>query len=468
MENTSSAAATIWNKLRGSRNNNNMSPSSSSTESNTGSSSSPVVAGASAALVSKTSPDELEPREQSATAHYKFANIQVMTTVTKSPYESNQSAEVGEPLFERLKLLLLSREELEGEVFEMAGAPTLTVQDETNKIFGEVLAAAVVKAHHVIGKSGMLFSPPWLEHKQCKIRGVQCGWISKPTMLLLLQEQRFARAPEATLNSLMNSMGVLNIFFDALKEWKLEDPRLVSNAPSLHFASKKQQCLKCVIFIARVYRCSKVLHMCDEGDEVDFQEEEPGLFAKAQQCLEILKENVKVHPKRLEEYESTLQQEDRRKKYLLNLAESENSRRQELAAKPQKKRKRESGTLTIQSTGSSISSATFRDAAVDVPEASIVGESQQPDTNGTHPSPEAADPPSPSVSVEELLALSEKQFKILRKTLKKRGREIKKTRDEIREEVRAEIMEEFGLNNQGARRTDSTTKRRKNGKSTKK
>jgi hypothetical protein len=481
MDNKSSTASKIWNTLVGSRNNNNMSPSSS-TESDAAVNSSPVAVDTSTALVSKPPPEEEEggqaatassptsaatesrsaasaDEQYSATAHYKFADIQIMTTVTKSPYEPNQSAEVGEPLFERLKLLLLSREERQGEVFEMAGAPTLTVQKETKKIFGEVLADSVVKAYYVIGKSGMLFSPPWLENKQCKIRGIQCGWITKPMMLLLLQDQRFARAPDATLNSLINSIGVISIFFDALKEWNLEDPRLVSNEPSLHFASKKPQCMKCVIFVARVYQCSK--SVWEEGNEVDFKEEEPGLFAKVQQCLEILKQNVKVNPKRLEEYESTLRQENDRKQYLLNLVQKENSRR--LQQKPEKKRKRASGPLTVQSTGSSLSSRTFRDTAVlDVPAEASMGGGPQPGMNGTQSFPEDADPPAPrQAAVEELLKVSEMQLKLLKKSIKKMGSEIQKSREEIEEEMRVKIMREFGLDpNSSARRTSSSTKKK--------
>lgn len=390
------------------------------------------------------------PLKMSKTAHHKFSDILPMPTVTKSPYEAKHSAEAGEPIFERLKRLLLSREELKGEVHDLDGSPTLTLQDETIDLFGEVLANSFIKANHVIGKSGILFSPLWVEDKQCKIRGVQCGWISKPMMLLLLQEQRFGRADDINLTSVVSLLGVVGIFFDALREWKLEHPRLESS-PTLQFTSKKRECLKCLIFVARVYRCIKVLRLSEDNSDDWFQKHEPNLFQKVQQCLDLMSKHVKVNQKRFNEIvsaqESKRQQRENRKRSLQEAITAENNRRQ---LESQKKRKTafpsrarepvESPSATGSSSNTPIVSELPEVALKPKPLMAIAVD----EISRKKPGPEQpmAVEPVEHKSTEQLLQTVKKEYRRLGRSIKKLEKRFQEERELLREELRKELLQE--------------------------
>mmetsp|Transcript_38108 Transcript_38108/g.109579 ORF Transcript_38108/g.109579 Transcript_38108/m.109579 type:complete len:649 (+) Transcript_38108:179-2125(+) len=276
----------------------------------------------------------------SRTSHHKFGEIQPLDDIEKSPYEGNQSAEVSEPLFCRLKELLLSKEECEGELQDFTGKPSLTIQESTEKLFGKVLAESYVKAYHVIGKSGMLFSNSWLDQKECKIRGVKCGWVPKHMMILLLQEQRFGRAGEADLQNVVRDLGVASIFFDALDEWGFDDPLLWHQAPLIQFKSKKTQCLRSLIFVARAYRCIKVMKE-DERVGWDLAKKQPTLYSKIQQCIELVVENLKINEAKLKQYKSKQNAEDEKAE------KDRNELRAYLQSKQKKRQRREDSAHDI-------------------------------------------------------------------------------------------------------------------------
>ena len=180
-----------------------------------------------------------------------------------------------------------------------------------------------------------------------------------------------------------------------------------------------------------------------------------------------------------------LKEEQEKQRWLNAALEENNGRRQrrlENATVPetQTKRKRSSsGTLVIQSTGSSISSTTFHGREVETPNAASLG----PEQNSTPPEMDTAGQRAneghsmapPQISTDALLLSSDEQFKVFVKTLKKIRREMKKTREEIREELRTELLEEYKRNavadssakritTRSRSRSSTTTKSRKKGK----
>lgn len=202
-----------------------------------------------------------------------WGNIESMFVIQKSPYEPpNASAEVGESVFDDVKKLLVAPEGGNGAVHPQAV-----------RLFGTRLAESVVVASYQIGKSGMLFSPGWQDGK---IRGVQCGWIPKPILLLCLHEQRFVRANEALLAGIIRDLGVTKIVSEGIEEWNLDRDFLnLSSNTTYTYTKHKNSCYKCEIFVARAFRSTKVLK------RKDF---EPSLWEKVLSCLKIMNEHVRV------------------------------------------------------------------------------------------------------------------------------------------------------------------------------
>lgn len=423
-------------------------------------------------IASNNSSDRLDLL--SKTSRFKYGEIYGMDVIEKSPYEPKLSAEADEPLFETLKMLLLSNEELHGEAQDMDGVPTLTIQADAIGIFGKSLAEAFVKAFHIIGKSGMLFSPSWVDQKECKIRNVKCGWIPKTMMLLLLQHQRFARASDANLQSVVGNLGVTGIFFDALEDWELDEPFLLHNAPSLNFDQRKRvQCLKCVIFIARAYRCTKLLRQNPTRDDhICLEEEHPTLYAKVQQCLKILNENVKVHAKKLEMHIAA-------KEASTKATEEKRATKEHFGNIHNKRRRRSSTTGVLQ--------VPTREVTTSL-ESSVVAISNSPSPPPPPPPPapiEGGVPqslaPSPvvnisppikasrtsqqqqhqqqavvasssrHVSAEVLLERATTKFRQLGRVIKKLKKQIHQDRETLKEELRREILLEERKKEQGRR-----------------
>mmetsp|Transcript_16334 Transcript_16334/g.39873 ORF Transcript_16334/g.39873 Transcript_16334/m.39873 type:complete len:379 (-) Transcript_16334:66-1202(-) len=201
-----------------------------------------------------------------------WGNIEFMKTVQKSPYEPpNASAEVGETAFDEVKKLLVSPDD------------DSLILPQAARLFGSRLAESLVTAFFQIGRSGMLFSPQWQEGK---IRGVSTGWIPKPLLLLCLHEQRFVRANEAILSTIIKDLGLCQIVGDSISEWELDRKYInLSSNTSYTYTKNKSACYKCEIFVARAFRCVKVLK---------WKKIEDSLFNKIEQCLKIMNEHVRV------------------------------------------------------------------------------------------------------------------------------------------------------------------------------
>jgi hypothetical protein len=202
----------------------------------------------------------------------KYAEIESMNNIVKSPYEPNESAEVGEKVFDDMKALLDPKEDG-------------SVCPEAARLFGTRLAESLVGANEQIGKAGMVYSPNWQEGK---IRGVQCGWIPKALLLLCLHEQRFARASEAVLSGVIKELGTCKIVKEAMEEWNMSEDylNLTTSGANFTFTRQKRESLKCEIFVARAYRCNKAL----KHTTIDVP-----LMQKITACLSIMNANVKVN-----------------------------------------------------------------------------------------------------------------------------------------------------------------------------
>jgi hypothetical protein len=207
----------------------------------------------------------------------KWGNLESMTSIKKSPYEPNESAEVGEPVFDELKSLMVHQ-------------PDGSLHPQAVFYFGNRLAESVVSACNQIGVSGMLYSPSWQEGK---IRSVQCGWIPKALLLLCLHEQRFTRNTEdAVLTGIIKDLGVAKMVGDCMKEWDLEDGHLelMASLGGFSFAKQKLASHKCAIFVARAYRC--VMALKHENPSAS-------LLAKVKKCLDIMNLNIRVNKREL-------------------------------------------------------------------------------------------------------------------------------------------------------------------------
>ena len=399
-------------------------------------------------LTQDDSDSDSPPELRSKTSRFKYGEIEGMEVIEKSPYEPNKSAEADEPLFEKLKMLLLSNEELHGEAQDMDGVPTLTIQSGTIQLFGENLAESFVKASYIIGRSGMLFSPTWVDQKECRIRNVKCGWIPKNMMLLLLQHQRFGRANDVGLQSVMNNLGVMSIFFDALDDWDLDEPVLLHNAPSINFATKKGQCLKCIIFIARAYRCCKVFRQNHANADLHRLEADfPSLYAKVQQCLKILTDNVKVNEKKLQMFLAGKEAEAQKRATKEYFGTIQNKRRRSNASDEESARRVSMKSLesSVSTTSSPIMIAMVAPGSRSTPELDTTLLQAPRTSQGALP-----------LSTDELLERASSKFRQLGRVIKKLKHQVNQDRQQLKEELRHEILEELKRSSSSGRISPSS------------
>ena len=197
-----------------------------------------------------------------------------MSVITSSPYEANESAEVGEVIFDRLKELLAPAE-------RESGRRRVHATQAAIDVFGDALARSLVLASYQIALSGMVYSSDW---QNGSIRGVHFGEIPAPLLLLCLQEQRFVR-PEAMLGNLIQDLELDDVVKDAICEWGLERKYTELFLPGKRFVfnARRSACQRCEIFVARTYVCMRALKMARIAD---------GLMEKVEACLTIMKEGI--------------------------------------------------------------------------------------------------------------------------------------------------------------------------------
>ncbi|KAL3929308.1 MAG: hypothetical protein SGBAC_012267 [Bacillariaceae sp.] len=221
-----------------------------------------------------------------------------MRDIQEAPYSENESAEVGEACFKMLQNILVPPQQEQ----EKRSRRGFQVSTEAKELFSsEQLARDVLGTYAAIRDSGIVFSPDWMTGRFA--RG-QCGQLTKPMLLLLLQPHRFPTRTTNVLRKLAQELEVCTLFCDAMfhwyqaKEFEADDfPLFHANANSsrkeylsIFFTLFKGNLRKvkkshwlCIIFVARVYQCLITLK----------QPKLEGLLrTKVRQCLTILYEEA--------------------------------------------------------------------------------------------------------------------------------------------------------------------------------
>ena len=201
--------------------------------------------------------------------------ILAMNEIVESPYQEHATAEVGEEIFDIFKAMVIP---MATEKRRQSVASDLAI-----KVFGESLAQAVIEASTRIGIAGILYNREWSEGI---IRTALPGPIPKPILLLLLHEQRFSRPGVIdVLTSVVLDFDLCNVMKRALKEWNLVDRFWKLSQVTTHtsFTSRKSQCYRCMIFIARAFHCMRFLKVKGVPDSIK---------RKVDACLHLLEANI--------------------------------------------------------------------------------------------------------------------------------------------------------------------------------
>ncbi|KAL3940438.1 MAG: hypothetical protein SGBAC_005022 [Bacillariaceae sp.] len=205
--------------------------------------------------------------------------IASMPEIRESPYMKEQSAEVGEELFDSFKDLLIPRG---------ADGRNLEASQQAKDLFGEALARQMVTASTCIAKSGMIYGNTW---KDGLIQGKKCGLLSKPMLLLCLQEQRLASSSPDFLKIIIDDLGVVAIVEEVVKAWELgkDFPLLVGmkNLSALH--SRTKALLGSMLFVARSYRCMVALKRKTVSNSI---------LKKVRKCLSIVHDSLEQQVER--------------------------------------------------------------------------------------------------------------------------------------------------------------------------
>ena len=130
--------------------------------------------------------------------------------IKKSPYEADFDAERGEPLFENVKTALKEHSHEDGVAILNSTAADM---------FGQRNAVCLIRTNYYIEKSGISFSPLWIEGT---IHTIPVGKIPKDLLLLCLVPQRFIRADERNLSRACKDLDLYDIIKLAIDEWGLQ------------------------------------------------------------------------------------------------------------------------------------------------------------------------------------------------------------------------------------------------------
>jgi hypothetical protein len=234
-------------------------------------------------------PSDLPDEVTHAHSSSRWACVASMDIVSVSPYEASNNAEVGEPIFDKVKTLLVAND---------GGGPRRQKEasEDAIKLFGPTLAKSLVLANHQIALSGILYGSEW---KDGTIRGFRYGFIPRSMLLLCLQEQRFGRGDnEAVMVKVIQDLGVDGTVKEAIAEWGIQsDYDNLATAPGAFiFTSLRVQCHRCEVFVARAYTFLKVLKVKSIDDS---------LMAKVKSCLKIMEANVRPSPPQRKRKKST-------------------------------------------------------------------------------------------------------------------------------------------------------------------
>ena len=211
-----------------------------------------------------------------------------MERIVQSPYECNESAEVGEYLFEYTQSLMDPERGLGSAFRTLDEGPS----DEAIEVFGEKQAKSIIETSRLVSASGILFGCEWTEGV---IRGVRCGRLEKDLLLLCLSDHRITRTDASGMKHVIKDLGLWKIVFDALSRWKMEEkyPGLARCNSINSFKKKQTQSFKCIFFLARAVTCMKYL-------EWDFPAiaDNASLKIKMNDCFGILENIVTLSQKK--------------------------------------------------------------------------------------------------------------------------------------------------------------------------
>jgi hypothetical protein len=134
-------------------------------------------------------------------------DLDVITSIEKSPYEADCDAEKGENIFDFVKEVLQGDEN--GDPKEQAIA-----------MFGSTNAKCIIRAHDLIDRSGMVWGNEWINGN---FRGDQLGTIPPELLLICLIPNRGARADYMTFSRLCKGTELYAFINRALDEWGLAE-----------------------------------------------------------------------------------------------------------------------------------------------------------------------------------------------------------------------------------------------------
>jgi len=213
-----------------------------------------------------------------------YNEVSSLGQIRKSPYEGNESAEVGEHLFEYIKSLIDPEKGLGSTFWRTGGGPS----GSAIKVFGEEQAGIIQKTNRYIAASGILYGCGWTEGM---VQGWSCGRLEKDLLLISLLDHRIARSGIPALKHVIKDLDARKIFSHALFRWNLNGkyPRLARCDNINSFKKKQIQCFKCILFIARAATCMKYLD-CDFRAILD----DTSLISKLYASLDILENQLPV------------------------------------------------------------------------------------------------------------------------------------------------------------------------------
>lgn len=134
-------------------------------------------------------------------------DLDLNTSIEKSPYEADYDAEKGERIFDFVKEVLQGDEN--GDPKEQAIA-----------IFGPTNTKCLIRAHDLIDRSGMVWGNEWINGN---FRGDQLGTIPPELLLICLIPNRGVRADYMTFSSLCKGTKLYAIINQALDGWGLAE-----------------------------------------------------------------------------------------------------------------------------------------------------------------------------------------------------------------------------------------------------
>jgi hypothetical protein len=241
------------------------------------------------AVVSSTTSDVI------ATAVEQYMpKAKPMERILVSPYEGDESAEIGEPSFGELLELItpvvrplkIAEDGREVSSVEASGV-----------VFGDKLASYIHSARRELALQQECYLTRW---SSGKIRSEDCGWVPKKFLLLCLFGDKISNASLNTLQYIIRDLQCTKAVHAAMREWKLQDdyPELLS-CKKFSYVSNKDNCMKCEIFVARAFYTAQVLSTVDNL--------ELSLCAKIKDCLAIMNDNVRFNEKKVAKVKREIQ-----------------------------------------------------------------------------------------------------------------------------------------------------------------